>query len=298
MAEEALNDDVNDSGQDDAQDNDAQDTLADDAQSSGDKSDQGGDVEKTWRDFITSDEFKKEAEKSESLDAVFERIAQMRKTLSDRVALPGADATDEEIARFRKAMKVPETAEGYNLPEGVEFNDIFANFVEQMKPTLHEANVSESAFEKMVQTFADLDQQMASEISATVTKIHEESVANLKTEWGNDYDANVNVAHAALKQFGGDELISLMDDVKTADGGRLGDHPVLIKFAAKLGRQMGEDGVIAPMDTNTASDLEEQIEKLTSEAHAAQHGGDRAKMNKLFQERDKLAERLYGDSPI
>lgn len=252
--------------------------------------------ETDWRDLLTDDDAKKQASRFESLDAVFKANADMRKSISDRVKIPGEDADEKEVEKFRKAMGIPASADDYKieLPEGMKIDEAEQVLLDAVKPIAHAANVPESVLSTFITGFKELEGQILNEHTADLERHQEAAITELRTEWGKDHEANVNIANRAMNQFGGEDMVKFLNETEAA-GGVLANHPQMVRLFAKLGRQMSEDGVILPVDQDEAKNLEEQMDDLTQKAHKAQHTGDRTGADKFFKEREALAARLYGD---
>jgi hypothetical protein len=257
-----------------------------------------------WRNGIKNDDFRKAAERFNSLDDVFNAVSDLRGKLSNRVALPGEDASEEEVERFRKAFGIPESAEAYTItpPEGEELLEADTQFIDALKPMAFENGIPQEAFQgfydKMVSYVAE-----AQEAQAELRKNHaEESREGMQKEWGSDYSANESVANRSMTelsdQIPNSSLAEFITGTVLEDGTMLGDHPEMLRLFAHLGRRMSEDGVMAPVASDEASDLETKIDELTAKAHAASASYNKAEADRLFRERDTLAQRLFGDAPI
>lgn len=250
-----------------------------------------------WRDSI-ADEHKATADRFTDLNAAMKSVEDLRKLVSERVAMPGEDADDDTWSKFRDKMGIPEAAESYALPDDFETDDVGEALIEAFRPIAHEANLSQDGFQKIIQTWNEFTDQAIAQEKAERQKQTEESVAALQKEWGKDYEANLNLALRAFKQMGGDEVAQFFDTTKTEDGMMLGNHPVMIKMGAQIGRQMSEDGMIAPVGAAEAQTIAERINALSSEIHAANAKGDAITRNRLVQERSELVERLDGSKPV
>lgn len=254
-----------------------------------------------WRALLTDEKAKKLAGKYESLDALVQGVSKLQSQLSDRIKLPGKDATDEDTAKFRKAMGIPEKADDYKieLPEGMEIGEDEQAVIDALKPIAHEENLPASAFSRFVQRFKEFEQQVINEHQANLEKARESAEAELKKEMGKDYEPNMSVAVWAARdsEYGSAELFEAME-TETTDGRKVGNIPAVLRHFAKLGRVLKEDGAPGRPDAETKQTLKSDLARLTREAMAAQRGGDTAKADKLFKERQKIADRLYGEEPI
>lgn len=59
----------------------------------------------------------------------------------------------------------------------------------------------------------------------------------LRRDFGKAFDESVDLAQRAAREFGGDSFLSWLDE------SGMGDHPMMVKMFAKIGKSMGE-GVI------------------------------------------------------
>ena len=119
-----------------------------------------------------------------------------------------------------------------DLPEGFAWDD------GQMKSffeTAHKAGLTPSQAQSLVDWYA-ADQRGVLKAGDEALK---EAEGVLKAEWKAAYPKNLGLAKAAAFQIGGKELVGLLDQTG------LGNHPVILKAFAKLGRSMAEDGVIS-----------------------------------------------------
>ena len=257
-------------------------------------------TEADWRDLLTSDEAKKQAKQFNSLEEVFERSAELRKQISDRIKLPGKDADEKEMTKFRKAMGIPESADDYtfDLPDGMKIDEAEQALLDAVKPIAHEANVPAKVLSAFIVGFKELEAQFVGEHTAQLEKHREASEDENRKEWGNDYEPNVNLGNRFVKQFGGDGMVEFLNTTELKNGGVLGNDPQMVRLFAKLGRQMSEDGVFESMGKDEAADIEGQIDELTQKAMTALNSGDKMLADKLYAQRSDLSVKLYGDEPI
>ena len=121
------------------------------------------------------------------------------------LALPGTDATPEQWAEFYGKLGRPETPDDYvmEVPDGDD-----GAFAKQVAPLLHEAGVTAKQAEILSkgwnQMRADALAQIAAAESADATARNTQNTAEaeaLKTEWGQQHEANMHHAQQAVKQF-------------------------------------------------------------------------------------------------
>ena len=150
------------------------------------------------------------------------------------VTVPGENASPEEIAAFRKAIGVPDSADGYdikapdNLPPGLGWDDnavkAFKSFAHEQGLTGKQAAAAVAYHTKMVQD------QVAAAIAAHNAEA-DKTEAKLKTEFGSEYEHKIQQANNALRVFG------LSDALGRA--GLLADESV-IRAMIKIGASFAE----------------------------------------------------------
>lgn len=123
----------------------------------------------------------------------------------DALTMPGKDATPEAWAEFYGKIGRPESADKYELPVPEGDNGAFAKAV---APMLHKAGLTGEQAKTLatewnaMQAKAEAD-YVAGEnarITALNTKNKAEADA-LKTEWGDQNDANMEHARRAMRKF-------------------------------------------------------------------------------------------------
>jgi hypothetical protein len=156
------------------------------------------------------------------------------------VKLPGKDATPEQWAEFYKSIGAPDKADAYELPvpEGDDgsFAKIAAEWFkdagllpQQAKALADKWNEFSAAQQQAMQ---QAEQQRIQQMDA---KNRAEQEA-LKTEWGQQHDANLELARRAARQFFPRDNVA---DVVTALEGVLG-YGQTIKLLHSIGKGLAE----------------------------------------------------------
>ena len=226
------------------------------------------------KDWHKSDSLPKEVRGSDSLGVI--------KTLSDlakrtvhaekmvggnKIAVPKADATPEEIVTFQEAVGAavpslakPPTADDYkfDVPEGLE--TLFTE--EKMKSSkelAHKIGATQNQFEQFMQ--ADGEAAVAAKDAANLEagRIHDEKDLALKKEWGPDaYPERIHlVKRVVAEHFGSDEA-GRLDFMQNWTG-----EPVILKILAGLGARIVESkGMIAELTQATSSEAAQKSKAL------------------------------------
>lgn len=218
---------------------------------------------------------------------------ELRQKLSGSITLPGENASEEDVAKYHKAIGVPETTDAYEIsvPEGTEADEAFHGAI---KEAAHKAGVSQKQLAALNEAYNGYAMGAIAAQETAMTGSIEAKSAALKKEWGDDYDTNVAVSQRALRTFADPEFISWMEE-GTIDGVPPGDHPFMAKMLANVGRRLGEDTLAdGRVGEEEAADLEAEHERITGQIVAASDRGDRMEAQRLQKMRDGVNSKLAG----
>lgn len=180
------------------------------------------------------------AGKYKTIGEAFKGGAEVEKLVGAKgVIIPGEKATPEEWDRFHNSLGRPEKPEGYKLSP-----------IENLHPELKITPEVEGGFKALAHKHgltgkqADgLYKEYFGMVSQSLTKRDEKSMADkhtaetaLRTEWGGDYDANLNKSKRLIEKFGGANAREAF--------GELGNNPIVLKTIASIAKQFSEDGFI------------------------------------------------------
>ena len=146
--------------------------------------------------------------------------------------------TDDNRAALYKAMGVPEEASGYELsfkqedhPE-VMFND---DHQSKFKEAMHKANLSPEQADILLGEHLGFLKGAMDQADEGVKQGIEEAKADLKKEWGGEYDTNLQNVVGLIQNYGGEEMIALVQETP------LGNQKALLNMLSKLAKEVGED---------------------------------------------------------
>jgi hypothetical protein len=159
----------------------------------------------------------------------------------EKVPIP-KDVNDVEgWNRFSKAMGIPDKAEGYGLADANIPKDMAAKGLtldkNQFAEIMHAHKVHPSAVKGIWDTY----QKVNVEAYTKAMNAHKEklvkTVNQLKSEWGDTYDTNVELGQMVINKFSADkDTNDFITTVASSD-------PRLIKFLAQVGSQFAENKI-------------------------------------------------------
>lgn len=199
----------------------------------------------TWKshlnpDFANSPTMQKYADTKEGFNDATKAHLELQKMMGyEKVPVPKGPEDKAAMDAFRKAFKIPDKAEGYNLadievPENMKDLNFdkkgFAEVVHKRNLTPDQAKSLWGDYTEMVKKqYADASKKYQDEVANAVTQ--------LRSEWGSAYESKVELGQMVINKFSGDQATS---DFVTA---QLAKDPRGIKFLAKLGDQFAENKI-------------------------------------------------------
>jgi len=172
--------------------------------------------------------------KDKPIGDVLKGYAESQKLIGGSVKIPGAEATPEERAAFNRKLGAPEAPDGYDLGPALKSLPPDDPTATGFKKTAHLAGLTQSQVAAMTSWYVE-------SLGAAAEQNQKDNLVGesaLKGEWGAAFDFRASLAARAARQFGGDELVGLLDSRG------IGSHPAVVKMFEKLGREMAEDGAI------------------------------------------------------
>lgn len=301
LAEQEIMDADDGESQNDA----AQESSTDQAteeQSAQTETDKGVQEVKDWRSSISDPSLSKFIQNFNTPEDLAKSALQFRQKLSNAISIPGAGASEEEVKAYREKIGVPESMDGYEvsmpeaLPETLTKEEL-EPIIGKMKESLFQSGASKDVASAVIKSTLDMVARSHEEAINNWKKNVETSDAELRKEWGEDYEPNKTYAQRAFKQFGGEDFVELLESAKVGNI-ELINHPAMTKVFADIGRKMGEGGLQYIATEQDTESFEASQDELTAKAHAAMDRGDRIEAERLFKKRDEKEKSFRGTDSI
>lgn len=160
-----------------------------------------------------------------------------------RLPLPPADADAETMGKFYDSIGRPQgTADdgyGYDfsktgdLPEGLVKDEKMEAF---FRKAMHENGLTQKQAEGLYKSQVEYMGQASKQGQEAQAELEKQWDIQVRQDFGLAHAEQMDVAKQAIEKFGTDELRTYFNE------SRLGNHPEMIKFAAKVGSAMIESG--------------------------------------------------------
>ncbi len=254
-----------------------------------------------FTDALTSDATRKFADGSPDLEHLVGRAVTLREQLSKAIIPPGKDATDTEVAAYRKQIGVPKDADGYkiSMPEGQEETEVDKAFHATLATAFHDLNVPTATAEALNALVNDHTLALTQMLIDQDAKYAEESEAELRRQWPADsYDANLEISNRAMQRvFPGDSFDEFRM-LETKAGTLVADMPLFHRAFAILGKEMEAGGLAPALSEGEQIAARDQLTEIRAKISDAQGRGDTKEANRLYTQEQALISKTQGNSGI
>lgn len=157
----------------------------------------------------------------------------------EKVPIPKGPDDKLAMDAFKKAFRIPESADGYGLPD-VEVPENLKGLTFDKKTfaeVVHKRNLTPDQAKSLWNDYVDLGKKQY----ADAVKKYQDEVTNaatqLKGEWGDAYESKIEIGQMVINKFSTDQ------DTNDYITSVLAKDPRGIKFLAKVGEQFAENKI-------------------------------------------------------
>ena len=257
-----------------------------------------------WRDGIEDVDARKHSERFTSIEDMAKANLDQRKAASKTISPLRANASEEAVAEFNKAMGVPERVEDYEFTQPEHMTDEMVeseavqNRVREFAEIAHAAHIPSESFDNIVNWYFGKEAEDAQAVVSADSEFAESSIASLKQQWGPQYEKEVAFANKGAEWAAAENF---EDFRQLTDGNNrfIADNPIVIEMMNRVGRAVTEDGVgTFPIDAETANSLRSELNDLTVKQDELMRKGDHTGAQNLDLKIMALANKISGDEPV
>lgn len=225
--------------------------------------------EPTWRDDwrdqliakLPAEEREKERtrlQRFQSPENVYKSMRELEKRVSAGMLKPtlAENASDAEIAEYRKANGIPDEPSvekyGITFPQGYEPNDADKADVTDFLADMHKDNVPPAVVQKVWNKYLGIREKAEAELYQAAQQATINYKAELKAEYGRDFDKNVRLGNQHLVQAVGEDQAKEFMAMTLADGTKLGDNPAFVRYIVSQALATADDAALATSEFGDA----------------------------------------------
>lgn len=268
----------------------------------GDDTLKGGDWPDDWRDKVKSSDdddkylgrLKSVPDLAKSYVAAQKKIEELRAS-SGKIATPPKDATEEQMAEFRKEAGIPEKPEEYlaSLPDGLIIGDDDKALYEKYAKGMHEQNIPAAYGPGLVNLAVQMAEDQAAQQAEADKIFEQQSIEEMRGEFGAEYKAQMNAA-TNFMELAPEGVKENVFGARLADGSLAGNNPDFLRWIIGLANEANPAGFVQPGDggsqEQSISDELAEIAKYRRENRAAYYKDEnmQARERQLIEAQQKL----------
>ena len=241
---------------------------------------------KSWKETI-SEEFRNDPNISKftEIDALAKSYINATRMIGqDKVAIPNENSTDDQWQEVYGKLGRPESADKYKLEVQSETAPLDEGAIKQFAENAHQLGLNNKQAQGILEFYKNSMEGSVQQARIDTETAQANAEAELRKEWGGNYDANIKKAGSVAKANMNPQIL----DMELKDGTRLGDHPEVIKGFANIANILSEDKLISTESENTdrGTDYEAEISKLVNDTNGPY-------WNKAHPDHDKVVQQVF-----
>jgi hypothetical protein len=175
----------------------------------------------------------------DSVETLARNYANAQKLIgANKVAIPGDKATDDDWSKVWDTLGRPKDGTGYKIerPKDVTI-PLDEGSEKAFRDMAHKAGLTQRQMQSIFGDYMQFAQKSMNTLEEMSASLRDQSIAELKKDWGREYDANLKrVQETAPRIFNEAEIESLKKK-------GLADDPSFIRAVHKMAVAMGEDKI-------------------------------------------------------
>lgn len=211
-----------------------------------------------WRERLAGNDEKELARlrRFRSPENVYKSLRELEKKQSAGLLKPTlpADASPEEVEAYRKMAGVPKEATpeayGVSFPEGFTATEADQADLTEFLGKMHSKNAPPELVQEAWNTYLGIRSKADQQLYEAAQEKTVNQRAEIRAEFGRDFDRNLRVGNQFLVQHLGEEKAKSLTGMTLADGTKLGDHPDFVRLFTTAALATADDAALATAETN------------------------------------------------
>lgn len=148
------------------------------------------------------------------------------------------DMPDDKLAQYREQEGIPKTSKDYSLEfeSGMVIGENDKPFVDSFLEYAHGANMPESHVKNTLEWYMTDKEAQAESLEQKISESRYESGTQLKSEWGGEYEGNINAINELFVD--NPELHDIIMKSVDKDGLPIGNNAQVVRWASDLGKRL------------------------------------------------------------
>ena len=227
-----------------------------------------------------------------SLGELVDAYREMERYQGKSIALPRANAREEDWARVWDRLGRPQQPDGYRFASYDNVGEDDRALIDWFRGTAHQLGLTQRQAEGLLDAYAGRNREQAAAAIEQARETARAGLQSLAQEWGAEAEANFERARRAV-------LVLELDERELASlAAAMGSDAGLLRLLSRLGPRLGEDTAVGrgrdPLALSPGQ-AQARIERIYQDPGHAYHDGDHPEHAAAVQEMLRLNEVLHGE---
>lgn len=190
--------------------------------------------------------------------------AQNRIASGELAPVLGKNPTADQLAEYRAARGIPETADKYDLGKDVKVEEAERPLLSKLFESAHGTNQTPDQVKATFNTWREV-QRLAAEDRHQKDEDGKASTEDaLRTEWGPDFRKNLNLINGLLDGTTSQAMKDTILDARLPDGTKFGNSPDVMRLLVSLALVQNPTGIVVPGGSgDIGKGIQEELAKIT-----------------------------------
>jgi len=170
------------------------------------------------------------------------KVTEYESKVGEMLPRLGENPTEDDLKAYREAYGIPGDPEGYKVERPNWDQEKLGPYPEDLEKSFlkfaHDRNFSPDQVQAAYSWYIDNVMDSAEGIQRTSEERKAEAVKALQDTWGDEYEANADIAMRAVWFFADEETVNWLDN------SGFGDNPNIIKLFYHVGTQLLNDKML------------------------------------------------------
>lgn len=224
----------------------------------------------TWRQELSGGDEKelKRLERMKSPTDVYKSYRELEKIKSSFVPAPKkptAESTPEEVKAYRDHIGIPEDPKGYDLTfdDGTAIGEDVMPHVEGYLKFAHDNHIPPEVVKSNIKFYMDDIAKEQQRISHLNDEARINGIAQLRSEWGGEYEGNINSIKSLFTEAPEGTMESLLN-ARDSSGLKFANNPDNIGWLVSLAKAINPTASLLPSGANDSASIDTELDKIKS----------------------------------
>lgn len=197
------------------------------------------------------------------------REIESRYSSSGLVKVPGANATEEEIAAYRKGIGMPddpkELIANIKLSNGAALGEADMPIAEQLISAMHKGSTPQEMINHAVEQYLVLQESQMAALDDMDKQMRENSARELREELGHTYDRDRTNLRLLFEKAPGVPDMELYSEIfggRTMSGHLLGDYNPFLRWAINANKDLHPRETVVEDGVQSGMSIDDEIREI------------------------------------